>query len=442
MKARMAVWLCIAALAAPAWAQTTQPPASGRYTGIVTGTDVNVRARPDTDAFVVGQLDEPAQVQVVPEAPDVSGWLQIEPPSGTYVVVPKAAVRVAPSRTYGIVIRDGTRIYPAGPQGRNRGRRPVFGVQLGQGTRVEIQSAQVPGYYTITPLAETYFWIDDNYVVERSEYRQQQRRGAEDGPVRPGDAPEQQAETQPDAGEPETQPDTPATESWDQAEQALQEEFQKPFAERDLQGLLKRYQSIDVSDNAALKPYVEYRIRYLQRMIRSTEQLQEVEQTVAEAQEQYSEEVIERTRRQTALPREQPPSFSARGELTESKLFPGTGASPKRYIIRDPATGRIKAYAQSAGTADLQQHVGQQVGLYGPMRYDRRLDLEIVEARRVVPIAPSGEPVEAQPAPPAQQPDDPREWVPVQELTPEQNDQQSSQDDTATAPVATTQPAE
>ncbi len=80
-------------------------------------------------------------------------------------------------------------------------------------------------------------------------------------------------------------------------------------------------------------------------------------------------------------------TYSVQGVLSESQVYVGGLNSPRRYLVRDPQTQEIKAYAESSkGTVDLGRYVGKQVKITGPVG-DKVFGL-LVEAETVIELTP------------------------------------------------------
>lgn len=80
-------------------------------------------------------------------------------------------------------------------------------------------------------------------------------------------------------------------------------------------------------------------------------------------------------------------TFSVEGILAQSELFTGAPETAKRFIIRDPATGAIRAYVQSTkGDVDLSEYVGNSVRVQGAVCQDKVSGL-VVEAKTITLLA-------------------------------------------------------
>jgi len=79
--------------------------------------------------------------------------------------------------------------------------------------------------------------------------------------------------------------------------------------------------------------------------------------------------------------------YSIRGVLVASEVFWGGPTAPKRFLIRDPETGVIRAYVQSAsGAVELDRYENQNVQVVGQVRVDEISGL-VVEVRKIISLS-------------------------------------------------------
>ena len=159
----------------------------------------------------------------------------------------------------------------------------------------------------------------------------------------------------------------------------------KPHDQRDYTGMLQKYQAIELPAGHAMAPVVQAKLRYIQEMLRYQKETEEIARLVREARttsERFDQARDEITVTTTTRPVTR---YAAQGILAASDLFPGTGAVPKRWIVRDPQTLRVDAYVQATTQqVELKRYEGKLVGIHGKAVFDAALGLDIVEAERLV----------------------------------------------------------
>jgi len=372
--------LALAAVAA--LGQTPRP--AGEYVGAVTGDNVYVRSGPG-DSYPCTKLSRPATVQVVDEQ---FGWLKILPPKGCYSLISnryvKADGNVGTVRGTNILVRAGSSLYPD--------RREAVQTRLNVGEKVMILGSS-GDYYMIVPPRRAYLWISSQYVkavpgvAPRTRPAGPTTREVPVPPVGPRlEETPRVVVTRKPAGE--VAKDVAAFEA---AEAALNEEFQKPRGQRDLQALLKRYQALAGSGGGTLAPFVEARIKYIQSEIELANDLKDVETLLAGVKVKQDKLAAETKGDQVPTPRLRR-MYAAEGLLAESRLFQGGPTGPKRYTVSDPDTRVIYAYVQCiTGGVNLQEHV---------------------KPPAPAPVAPKPPEVK-EPAPPATQPAEVKEPLPT-----------------------------
>ena len=84
--------------------------------------------------------------------------------------------------------------------------------------------------------------------------------------------------------------------------------------------------------------------------------------------------------------------YSIRGVLVASEVFWGGPTASKRFLIRDPETGVIRAYAQStSGAVELDRYENQNVQVVGQVRVDEISGL-VVEVRKIISLSERASP--------------------------------------------------
>jgi len=382
MRTGAIILLCVAVSATSALAQA---PAGeqDQYVGVVTGTNVYVRCYASMTGYPCTKLSHPARVVVVGKP--LSGWLQILPPPGVFSVISKDYVRPDASGTSGVVTGDNVWVRAGG----SLREKDFFGLQtqLNRGDKVKILG-QIDKWYKITPPKGIYFYISQRYVKPATAEDKKQP-----APAKPATRP---ASTQPDQAPAAAAGKVVKT---DQSQQALARairEFRKleaelkaqlamPAEQRDLPGLITKFEAVEVPPDSHLQPYVDYYVAYLKMAIARDTQRKKFEALVKSTDDTQREYETKRRLRQAKQLTKQGIPYAARGVLGASAIYTGTAGGPKRYVLRDPATGAIKAYAQqAAGAAAMDQYVGKEVGLVGQRRYEPEIRTDVVHVTRVM----------------------------------------------------------
>ncbi len=363
------------------------------YTGYVTGDGVYVRARPalTSDTRCV-KVDKGTEVVVVSRT---SGkWLEVKPVPGTFSAVYEKFVKLGANQKIGTITDDNVNIRAGGALSTKGRFDYVQRPRLNEGDKVRV-FAKSGDYYLIVPPPGANFFISSDYVVDAATWK---KMAAEEkkpdttetthtGVVKP------RTTTQPaDGNEPVVKVEKPAKEvaavvaQWKEAEKALKEEYAKPYEKRDLKGVMEKYRAIELSENSYLKPYVAYRLSFLNTQIEQREELQEIDEMVKKTQAQQERLRLLRGKIEENVPADEPVTeYAVSGVLRESLLFRGGATGAKRYMVLGTDGKRIKAYVRSTGgLVDLSRYVGKHVGIYGPKKFDKKLSgLYIVEAESV-----------------------------------------------------------
>jgi len=414
------------------------------YLGQVTGTNVYVRSGPGekdgrSNYYPCTKVSRPARVTVVGAR---NGWLEILAPPGTYSVVYAQYVDADQDGKTGVVNANDVRIRAGGVLHESNYWQPHG--RLNKGDRVEIIGKvqdQFGQWYKIKPPDEAHFWIYGAYVqpVSNTERAAEPKPVAVAAPAPSVPEPTATSLVEEPAGQPATtQPvDTAALlEQIKQIEAELRAEYEKPADQRNFKALLEKYKKIRVPRDSFARPWLEARIAFLTKEIQKRQQLQAVESLMlrTEAQQKLIELERQRIEMEAQAKGAARKPFAAEGVLVPSELFVGNHATPRRFLLRDPDTFRIRAYVQcTSGALDLSRFENMYVGVYGPKHYDSRVALDVVEAESVVVLKtdvqakspaqpvikpralPAPQPAEEQP--PAQQPvqpPSPAEQVPAE----------------------------
>lgn len=422
MKVRAIVVAFVAALATQAWGQTAASAPTAAGMGEVTGSNVYVRSGPGQRAYPCVKISKPAKVEVVGSR---SGWLQIRSTPGCFSVISKQFV-TADGKT-GTVTTDNIWVRAGGEEKAS----DFWAIQsrLNKGDKVEIlgQVTDKDGeWYKITPPRDAYFWISEQFVklgagdVAKTgsgsvSVAVVPKNGAESGgadvkvvsgTTTPGLADGSTGKVGSDGTKTtevtvvkkttRTETVTPVSpdkglEAWKSAEKDLMEEFKKPAEQRNLDGLLAKYQAIETPKGSPLKGYVDYRVQFLQGQIRLMSDLRDNEARRKKQQEEQArldQDRIAREANAAMAPPSYETRYSAQGVLYPSEIFVPGALGPKRYIVRDRQTLRIDAYVQcTTDLVDLSKYVGMEIGVKGSSAYDKNLNLDVVEAKSVTVLS-------------------------------------------------------
>jgi len=389
MRNAIAGLVCVAGLwcgVAAGQPASSSPPQM--WLGNVTGTDVYVRATADPAGYPCMKLSRPAQVTVVAQEGD---RYKILPPVGAFSVISKDYVKLEPGGQRGTVtgenvhVRAGTAVLG---WTRIKDHYAVQG-KLRKGDRVRVVGSGET-YYKIVPPKGAYFYIAAQFVQPAS------AAPAPAAPLapttRPAPGAPETATTQSATGRREIVADEPemddlkaAIARFEAIETRLKAEYEKPVAERDLRKLLADYESLEVDGKGYLQPYVDARVGFLERAIAQMDELQKMAELLRETRERQRELDLQRMKIEMAATTRPAPAYAAAGILLPSAVFYGAPGAPKRYVVRDPDTLRITAYAQCTTDAvNLADAGGKEVGLLGSTTYDRQLGADIIEVRQVV----------------------------------------------------------
>ncbi len=385
---RVVSLLCVLAAAGSAVGQvgldTSYP-----YTGVINGTSVRVRAgRGDPSGannyYYCAVLNRPAKVTVVGAD---KGWLMVEPPVGCYSVVLQSAVEVDATGTKGTIKKR--------EWARAAGTARTLQFTAGQkmlkpGDSVEILGTVVDRFkfYKIKTPPKVYFWIYATYVDKVAAAATTATTDAGD-PVATTRPVGVAATTQPagttatkDAGSPIAGVTEAEMKEFRGVQAALRTEYGKPVIDRDYNGLIARFKALKFAEDHPLIPFVDYYVKYLEgdmERLDSIKAARKLSDDAARAQKEFAD-----ARAKVTV--EVPPkavTFDAEGIIAESRMFAGTSAVRKRYIVYDRKTRRLNAYIYSTDPqVDLTKLVGKHIGVFGDSKYDRGLGANVIDVKQ------------------------------------------------------------
>jgi len=387
MRAWATAAIIVLLAAMPAVAQTAQPAAEDTFphTGQVTGDNVYVRSGAGLAAYPCAKVSRPDRVTVLEQRGE---WLKILPVKGCHSAISRDFVKLNAAGTVGTVTGDNVRVYAAGVL--RRAPYTLMQGRLDQGDTVRVIGQDGAYYLIAAPRGATY-WISGRYVQRITVAETTETPG----PTETTETTETTATTETtlpevlEGGATTTEPaaaEGDAVEAFRAAEKRLQEEFRKPAAERNIDALIAMYKGIDLSDAEFLKSAVDQRLAFLGGEKNRVVALETVDEMVEAARHRQREYEMQRTRMEVEVTvGERKLTYDAEGVLVDSAAFTGGPTAPKRYILRDPRTGKANAYVQSTtGQAALAAAVGKYVGVLGRTVYDADLSLDVIDATKVV----------------------------------------------------------
>lgn len=356
---RLVSVLWLVGCTAPVALAQPNPP----YDGEVTGNNVYVRSFNDTNSYPTAQLNRGDRVRVVGER---SGWLQIEPPSGSFCWIATDKVDRTPAAATATVNADDVYVRIGSTLERWSRDRSMIATQLDRGAQVRIVGESADGFLRIEPPAGAYLWIYGEYV----------RPVSEAAPA----AETPQAPSQVEPGEPaaeiptEEKPPPPSREftfKLRQIESELDEELAKPLLEQRLDMFIERLEPVSAQDEERVARALALNfLEYLRSQREAQKILERSKQIVREAAAE-SERHQERRMAIALAQRERGP-FTVRGELRKSWLA-DVPNQPIKYRLVDPFKERTVAYLLFEPDSALhpERHLGKFLGVYGRRVSDR-----------------------------------------------------------------------
>ena len=367
--------LCVSVLAPNAAAQDEQA-----YLGQITGANVYVRSGPSQNWYPIMKLSAPARVQVVGRQGD---WVSILPPKQAYSLISKLFVKaegnVGTVTGDAVQVRAGSLLYPTERTSRQ--------AALSKGDTVSIVG-EAEEHYKIVPPKGVVVYVNAQYV---------KRVSADEPPPGPSSKPSSKPATKPADTAPAGPEEMPWGEKLAAAEAALAAESAKRAGQRDWGKILALYKAIETSADSAGVGQVGYRIRHLERRIKTYEKVRKLVQGTLAEQKRWADQRSEIQRQMGVRDVGHGPETSMlqlAGRLMPSGLFPGDGVWPKRWALLDRG-GRVVAFIQSAtGQVDMETYSGWKVRLIGTRTHDVGLSVSVVEVMHIEKL-PGGEPTKA-----------------------------------------------
>ncbi|MGE0482226.1 MAG: SH3 domain-containing protein [Phycisphaerae bacterium] len=392
----------------------------------VTGARVNVRSRPDPNAFILGQVERDTALH---GAPAGGGWHRIEPPPGFFSYVAAEFVQALGDDAGVVAVKSGTLRVRAGSLlvALDPARSDVQ-TRLAIGEHVRIL-AREGAWLRIEPPADAHMYISSAFVAPISVAEANRLRAAS----APTTAPAGQPATTPAPADGGSAPSAPLAarvggdgagastrpadlpggarpvvsvieSPWQRrlraAEARIDVEASKPRADADWSGVLRDLEPIAAQREdagaariaTAWQPQIEAR-HTEQALLR---QVRDIAQRDADDQRRFEAELA-RVQRDSG-------TAAATGYTVEGALgarsLPASANAGARFPLRAPGADRVIAYLEfhRDWTDDPNRFVGHLVGVRGARRFDAVLAADVVLVESIVVLhEPTTQPARSTP---------------------------------------------
>ena len=147
--------------------------------------------------------------------------------------------------------------------------------------------------------------------------------------------------------------------------------------------MIARFKALKLETGHPLIPFVNYYVKYIEGDMRRLDSIlaaQKLSTEAADAQAEF------RAARASVVVKIAPTpiKFDAEGIIAESRMFSGTSAVRKRYIVFDKKTHRLNAYIYATDPQiDMAGLVGKHVGVFGDGKYDKGLGSNIIDVKQI-----------------------------------------------------------
>lgn len=375
------------------------------YEGEIVGTQVNVRSGPSTNYYAVARLGAGTRVKAYEEK---FGWLAITPPDGVFSYVSKEFVTLSPDGKIGTITGDNV-LVRAGSMLNDQ--KTTIHSKLQRGDKVSVLGESA-GFLKILPPDDARVYVSADFVA---------KVGSDGTPIgRGGPRPAlttQAVGSQPaDAGtgvaaaghgrsaEGEAVPAaTPAVAvpSGDElgqqqtkmadVENRMALILRRPVLEQTFEDVEPVYKELSTSGDLEISLRSKARLVQIGKIQENQKLLAEMRNINSEADKIRAMSKEERDKeRQKALEQVLKPraEYVAQGKLDTSSVYadlPG----PKRYRLRDPATGQTLAYVEVADETkfDVRRLLGAVVGIIGRKDFDARNNVYVVYPDEITLLA-------------------------------------------------------
>ncbi|MCH8804806.1 MAG: hypothetical protein IH986_01805 [Planctomycetes bacterium] len=393
------LWLVLLGAISPAGAQTAgdskkRAPANDKSTAEVqeywlrvTSERVNLRSRPDANSVVVTRLARDALLRAAQER---FGWHRVRPPTGVFSYVAAEFVdQRAPDR--GIVsVRTGRlRVRVGSSVARLDPMKHELQTLLKRGSEVRILGRD-GDWLRIVPPQDVQFFVSADHVERVDDEVAARLRAAATAAAERAKQPGAESAEKNETGQASPE-GLDLSGAWGQrlamVETAIQAEGRKPMESRAWAELIGRLRPIaDQRREPTVARLAAEWIGTLELRVASRSAAlaaREIERAEARDRARFQRE-IERIR-QTRAAAESHREFQATGQLLRSHLKREQKAE-RRYMLRDPLTGRVVAYVERARSEmpSLESFVGKFVGVRGVAKTDAKLGADIIRVSEVL----------------------------------------------------------
>jgi hypothetical protein len=170
-----------------------------------------------------------------------------------------------------------------------------------------------------------------------------------------------------------------------QLEKQMLPHFNKPLQKQPLAKMIAAYQQIQKTDLPAVdRRIVRARLAALKRNQELAKTLSNIEQVQAQAEKDRQEAERQQEQASKQLPRAQ---YDAVGKLTASSVYDGESL-PRMFRVVEPASGYTVGYLEPKDV-NVQQMLGEVVGVVGTKSYDSSMRLRIFNVERIDVLSPS-----------------------------------------------------
>ncbi len=351
------------------------------FNGKVTGSTVNVRSGPDINYYPTVRLMKGNSVRVVDEE---YGWFKIVPPAGSFSLVAKQYVDASGNKTgkvnsERVAIRAGSKFTD---------KKSSLQLLAHKGLQVTILGSKGE-YYKIVPPEGAYLWISADYVKpavkEAAPKIIKQIKELKTIAKTPAPASSSSQPTTRPAVKKQKQDKGGAfgkyTRQMKKLNKLYAKEMKKPLMERNFGRIIEGYKSIARQKDSKLASLYAGRqleiIDYQLRAQKGYDQLREIQKKFTQESRTIREKSAESALKEMKAPK----LYQAAGILRVSNIFTGP-LMPKRYRLIDPKRNKTIDYVElgGGGRINIAKYLGKYVGVYGKVRFDAKLRIDIITA--------------------------------------------------------------
>ena len=345
-------------------AAVSDSPSSGRaapefpYTGVITGSAVNVRSGPGTDYYSCGQLNKSDRVEVVGGQYHI--WSQIVPPAGSFSWILKEYVRLdVNDPSLGTVTGEPVRVYAGSPMYKPMHSTTVQ-VKLDKGEKVRLIGEETDGYYKIYPPANVYLWVSSDYISYAGPADEAEQPAA-DEPVKQQQEP---LAPRPELVEVKVTVEDEMLRKFYLLQERIEKQRKKTVTEQDYVEIKEQLREIaDEPSSGKAARYAEYGLRQIDRIEMAFAVDRELQLQTEQLAAVY--ENIEDVRSSKMQQLKSTGEYAVTGLIRESSVFE-YDVDKEYYVIID-GSGNIICYAVAADgfSEAMAPFMDTQVGLIG-----------------------------------------------------------------------------